>query len=81
MHSSMLFTSLPMLPRVLEPEVMDYIEEDASVWEQEPLMRLAGDKMLSAYRHHGFWHPMDTLRDKHVLEEMWQSGNAPWKKW
>ena len=66
---------------VLEPEVMDYIEEDASIWEQEPLMRLAGDKMLSAYRHHGFWHPMDTLRDKHVLEEMWQSGNAPWKKW
>jgi glucose-1-phosphate cytidylyltransferase len=66
---------------VLEPEVMDYIEEDASVWEQEPLMRLADEKMLSAYRHHGFWHPMDTLRDKHVLEELWQSGKAPWKKW
>ena len=66
---------------VLEAEVMDYIEEDASVWEQEPLMRLADDKMLSAYRHHGFWHPMDTLRDKHVLEELWQSGKAPWKKW
>jgi glucose-1-phosphate cytidylyltransferase len=66
---------------VLEPEVMDYIDEDASVWEQEPLMRLAEQKMLSAYRHHGFWHPMDTLRDKHVLEEMWDSGKAPWKKW
>jgi glucose-1-phosphate cytidylyltransferase len=66
---------------VLQPEVMDYIEEDATVWEQEPLMKLADDKMLSAYRHQGFWHPMDTLRDKHVLEEMWQSGKAPWKKW
>jgi glucose-1-phosphate cytidylyltransferase len=66
---------------VLETEVLDYIEEDASVWEQEPLMRLADDKMLSAYRHHGFWHPMDTLRDKHVLEDLWQSGKAPWKKW
>jgi glucose-1-phosphate cytidylyltransferase len=66
---------------VLEPAVMDYIKDDASVWEQEPLKDLARDRMLSAYRHYGFWHPMDTLRDKHVLEEMWENGNAPWKKW
>ena len=66
---------------VLEPAVLDYIDNDASVWEQEPLMRLAQDSMLSAYRHEGFWHPMDTLRDKHVLEDMWESGKAPWKKW
>jgi len=66
---------------VLEPAVMDYIKDDASVWEQEPLRDLARDRMLSAYRHNGFWHPMDTLRDKHVLEEMWESGKAPWKKW
>ena len=66
---------------VLEPAVLDYIDNDASVWEQEPLMRLAQDSMLSAYRHEGFWHPMDTLRDKHVLEEMWENGKAPWKKW
>jgi len=66
---------------VLEPVVFDYIEDDASVWEQEPLRRLSQDEMLSAYRHNGFWHPMDTLRDKNVLEEMWESGKAPWKKW
>ena len=66
---------------VLEPAVLDYIDNDASVWEQEPLMRLARDSMLSAYRHQGFWHPMDTLRDKHVLEDMWENGKAPWKKW
>jgi glucose-1-phosphate cytidylyltransferase len=66
---------------VLEPAVIDYIKDDASVWEQEPLKELARDKMLSAYRHYGFWHPMDTLRDKHVLEEMWESGKAPWKMW
>ncbi len=66
---------------VLEPSVIDYIEDDESVWEQEPLRRLAQDDMLSAYRHYGFWHPMDTLRDKHVLEELWESGKAPWKKW
>jgi glucose-1-phosphate cytidylyltransferase len=66
---------------VLEPSVIDYIEDDSSVWEQEPLRRLAQEDMLSAYRHYGFWHPMDTLRDKHVLEELWESGKAPWKKW
>jgi glucose-1-phosphate cytidylyltransferase len=65
---------------VLEPGVMDYIEGDATVWEQEPLINLAKDGMLSAYRHHGFWHPMDTLRDKNVLEDLWQS-RKPWKVW
>lgn len=66
---------------VLEPSVMDYITGDSTVWEREPLQKLAQDEMLSAYRHYGFWHPMDTLRDKNVLEELWQSGEAPWKVW
>jgi glucose-1-phosphate cytidylyltransferase len=66
---------------VLEPAVMDYITGDSTVWEREPLQKLAQDGMLSAYRHYGFWHPMDTLRDKMVLEDLWQSGGAPWKVW
>jgi len=66
---------------VLEPGVMDYIEGDSTVWEKEPMERLAGAGELTAYRHHGFWQPMDTLRDKHVLEDLWQSGQAPWKVW
>ncbi len=66
---------------VLEPGVMDYIAGDSTVWEREPLQGLARDGMLSAYRHDGFWHPMDTLRDKNVLEQMWTSGDAPWKIW
>lgn len=66
---------------VLEPAVMDYITGDSIVWEREPLQRLAQDGMLSAYRHYGFWHPMDTLRDKNVLEQMWASDNPPWKVW
>jgi glucose-1-phosphate cytidylyltransferase len=66
---------------VLEPGIFDYIEGDSTVWEREPLERLARDGELSAYRHQGFWHPMDTLRDKHLLEEMWGSGKAPWKLW
>ncbi len=66
---------------VLEPGVMDYITDDSTVWEREPMEKLARDGVLSAYRHHGFWHPMDTLRDKNVLEELWQSGKAPWKVW
>lgn len=65
---------------VLEPGIFDYIEGDTTVWEQEPLRRLAEDGELSAYKHEGFWHPMDTLRDKVVLEELWQQG-APWKVW
>lgn len=66
---------------VLEPGVMEYIEGDATVWEQEPLMNLARDGMLSAYKHDGFWQPMDTLRDKMYLEDLWESGNPPWKVW
>lgn len=66
---------------ILEPAVIDYIAGDSTVWEKEPMEMLAGKNELSAFRHHGFWQPMDTLRDKHVLEDLWQSGNAPWKAW
>jgi len=66
---------------VLEPGVMDYIEGDSISWEKEPMEALAVSGQLAAYRHAGFWQPMDTLRDKHVLEELWQSGDAPWKVW
>lgn len=66
---------------VLEPSVIDVIEGDATVWEQEPLRQLAQAGQLSAYRHGGFWQPMDTLHDKTVLEDLWRSGRAPWKVW
>ena len=66
---------------VCEPGVIDYIVDDATVWEQEPLRRLADEGQLSAYKHGGFWQPMDTLRDKDYLEGLWRSGNAPWKAW
>ncbi|WP_275983377.1 glucose-1-phosphate cytidylyltransferase [Chroococcidiopsis sp. CCMEE 29] len=66
---------------VLEPEVFDYIDGDDTQWEKEPLERLARDKQLMAYRHTSFWQCMDTLRDKRLLESLWQSGNAPWKVW
>ena len=66
---------------VLEPSVLDFIDGDATIWEREPLQRLAAEGELHAYRHLGFWQPMDTLRDKQLLEELWQSGKAPWKKW
>lgn len=66
---------------VLEPEAIGYIDDDSTVWEREPLEGLARDGMLAAYRHQGFWQPMDTLRDKTVLEAYWQSGDAPWKVW
>ncbi|VGO21658.1 glucose-1-phosphate cytidylyltransferase [Pontiella sulfatireligans] len=66
---------------VLEPKVIEYIDSDAEPWEQSPLQRLAKDGQLGAYRHFGFWHPMDTLRDKHLLEDHWSSGTAPWKVW
>lgn len=66
---------------VLEPEVYDHVPGDDTVWEQEPLNDLAHAEQLSAFRHGGFWHPMDTLRDKQVLQEMWDSGKAPWKMW
>lgn len=66
---------------VLEPGALDHIAGDDTVWEREPLERLAGDGDLWAYRHEGFWQPMDTLRDRHVLEDLWQRGAAPWKVW
>ena len=66
---------------VLEPEVLDRIEGDATLWEREPVEALAADKELVAYRHAGFWQPMDTLRDKNHLEALWESGKAPWKVW
>jgi glucose-1-phosphate cytidylyltransferase len=66
---------------VLSPKVIDYIDDDATVWEQGPLERLAREGQLGAYRHEGFWQPMDTLRDKRHLEELWQTGQAPWKVW
>lgn len=66
---------------VLEPEVFDYIEGDTTTWEREPLERLSQEGELSAFRHEGFWQPMDTLRDKNLLEELWKSGNPPWKSW
>jgi glucose-1-phosphate cytidylyltransferase len=66
---------------VLEPGVLEYIEGDATVWEHEPLQNLARDGQLSAYKHDGFWHPMNTLRDKNALVEMWNSGQAPWRVW
>jgi glucose-1-phosphate cytidylyltransferase len=66
---------------VLNPSVADYIDGDATVWERDPLERLAADGQLAAYRHRGFWHAVDTLRDKIYLEEQWDSGRAPWKLW
>jgi glucose-1-phosphate cytidylyltransferase len=66
---------------VLEPKVLDYIEGDGTVWERDPMERLARENQLSAYRHTGFWQPMDTLRDKMLLEELWAKGKAPWKVW
>lgn len=66
---------------VLSPGIFDYIEGDTTVWEKEPLEGLARDKQLCAYKHHGFWHAMDTLRDKEHLETLWASGRAPWKVW
>jgi glucose-1-phosphate cytidylyltransferase len=66
---------------VLEPEVLDCIENDKTIWEREPLEKLAKDGNLSAYRHTGFWHPVDTLWDKKHLEELWNTGKAKWKSW
>jgi glucose-1-phosphate cytidylyltransferase len=66
---------------VLEPEVIDYIEDDSTVWEKDPLEKLAIIDQLAAYKHSGFWQPMDTLRDKNYLEDLWHSGKAPWKVW
>ncbi|MGB7298066.1 MAG: glucose-1-phosphate cytidylyltransferase [Burkholderiaceae bacterium] len=66
---------------VLDPKVIDYIEDNDTVWEREPMERLANEGQMTAYRHTGFWQPMDTLRDKQVLEGLWEEDKAPWKKW
>jgi len=66
---------------VLSPEVINLIKDDSTIWEREPLESLAKKSEMMAYLHHGFWQPMDTLRDKNYLEELWVKGNAPWKTW
>lgn len=66
---------------VLSPKVLDYIEGDQTIWERDPMERLAAEGQMSSYQHHGFWQPMDTLRDRTLLEELWASGKAPWKTW
>ena len=66
---------------VLKPAVADYLEDDGTVWEQEPLRQLAAEGQLSSYKHTGFWQPMDTLREKVRLQDLWESGRAPWKVW
>ena len=66
---------------ILSPSVIGRIESDETIWEREPLQRLAAEGQLSSYVHNGFWQPMDTLRERNVLEDLWQSGAAPWKRW
>ncbi len=66
---------------VLSPKVLDYVKGDSTVWERDPLENLAHDNQMSAFQHDGFWQPMDTLRDKMLLEDLWASGKAPWKTW
>ncbi len=66
---------------VLNREVMRYIEGDETLWERDPMERLAGDGQLMAFRHEGFWQPMDTLRERRILEDLWAGGSAPWKRW
>lgn len=66
---------------VLAPKVIDYIDNDSTSWEAEPMARLASDGQLYSFEHNGFWQPMDTLREKNLLEDLWASGKAPWKQW
>jgi glucose-1-phosphate cytidylyltransferase len=66
---------------VLEPSVFDYLKDDSTIWEREPLEKLADENQLSAFKHTGFWQPLDTLRDKNYLEELWNSNKAFWKNW
>jgi glucose-1-phosphate cytidylyltransferase len=66
---------------VLSPKVMDYIDSVSTIWEHDPLQRLARDGQLMAFQHADFWHPMDTLRDRNYLEDLWNRGKAPWKVW
>jgi glucose-1-phosphate cytidylyltransferase len=66
---------------VLSPKCLDLIDGDQTLWEREPVAKLAGVGEMMAYEHHGFWHPMDTLRERYQLEALWDGGRAPWKKW
>lgn len=66
---------------VLSPKVFDYLQDDSTIWEQEPMDQLCQDNQMSAFMHEGFWQPMDTLREKNILEALWQSNEAPWKIW
>jgi glucose-1-phosphate cytidylyltransferase len=66
---------------VFEPEIFDYLQDDSTVLERTPLEDLAKEQKLTAFKHDGFWHPMDTLRDKRLLEDLWKTGKAPWKIW
>lgn len=66
---------------VMSPKAVDYIESDETMWEREPMEKLVNEGQVAAYKHDGFWHSMDTLRDKNHLESLWQSGKAPWKIW
>lgn len=66
---------------VLSPKVIDLLVDDTTIWERDPLETLASQEQLAAYQHRGFWQPMDTLRDKNMLENLWDNENAPWKKW
>lgn len=66
---------------VLEPQIFDYIKDDSTIWERDPMVNLAHNRQLSAYRHEGYWQNMDTLHDKEVLNSVWADGNAPWKIW
>jgi glucose-1-phosphate cytidylyltransferase len=66
---------------VVSPKAIDYIASDATLWEKEPMERLAADGQMAAFEHAGFWQPMDTLRDKNHLEDLWSSGKAPWRVW
>jgi glucose-1-phosphate cytidylyltransferase len=66
---------------VLSPKVLDYIEDDQTTWEQIPMQRLAAEQQMSVFFHEGFWQPMDTLREKNLLEQLWADGSAPWKIW
>ncbi len=66
---------------ILEPGIFSFLEDDHTIWEQAPLKQLAAAGQLQAYKHHGFWQPMDTLRDRNLLEELWSSGRAPWRVW
>ena len=66
---------------ILEPSVIDYVEDDSTVWENKPLQRLVNEEQLSAFKHFGFYQPMDTIQEKNILENMWNLDNAKWKVW